>query len=337
MSVFVPRRRRSPSFSSGTSIAITVVASAAVLLATMWAIGLLDLSQLRSSPPPSTAGLVAVPTVAVKVPPYTRLTRDHLWDVRNARPAVVFLPPAAVTPEMLLKLQDVIGRVVSHEKLPGYVFTEADFLPKGTREGLVAGIPTGKRAMRIAADAVEGLHGLHLGDRFDLVATMPIDDSRGGGQSFNFAGPHGQQLALEARLSNWQKQATVRVMVENGVIVQPISLRGVPTYQSSIVDGGASRTRPVQEAVIAVDPEEVARLTEAMVVGAKITAVPRSGRPDDRVDSRTPNLRPVSPFADPSLNGGVGNGQAPEGAAAPYRLVETIMGQKRELTAVPRQ
>src|SRR5262249_56068241 len=252
-----------------------------------------------------------------------------------SRLTMVYLPPRAVTPEMLIKVADLIGRVVAHEKLPGYVFTEADFLPRGTREGVVGGIPAGKRAMRIAADKVDGLYGLHPGDRFDLLATLPIDASQGGAQTFNAAGVYGQQLGLEARLSNWQKQATVRVLVQNGVIVEPMAVRSMPVQGSA---EGVTRMRPVQDSVIAINPDEVARLTEAMAVEARITAVPRSGRPDDVVNSRTPDLRPVSPFAgsradavdaaDPSA----GPGQRDRA----FRMVETIMGQKRELTAVPR-
>jgi hypothetical protein len=266
------------------------------------------------------------------------VTRDHLWDPRNNRLTAVYLPPRAVTPEMLVKLSDLIGRVLDHEKLPGYVFTGADFLPKGTREGVVAGIPAGKRAIRISADKVEGLYGLHAGDRFDLLATMPINASGGGAQTFNFAGAYGQQLALEARLSNWQKQATVRVMVQNGVIVEPMTTRGVPMFQSSLTEGGVTRTRPVQEVVIAINPDEVARLTEAMAVEAKITTIPRSGRPDDVVDSKTPDLRPVSPFTGTGAGGfaGIDSDVADRQGAPAFRVVETIMGRKRELTAVPR-
>ena len=333
---YTQRRPGSPStFFAGPTIGLAVVLSAVVVFGTLWGFGLIDFSKLRSSEP-STAGLVPVPTAARRIPAYTRLTRDHFWDLKNNRITVVYLPPRAVTPEMLVKLSDVIGRVLDHEKTPGYVFTEADFLPKGTREGLVGGIPAGKRAVRLSADKVEGLYGLHVGDRFDLLATMPIDASRGGAQTFNLAGAYGQQLALQARLTNWQKQATVRVMVQNGVIVEPMTTRGVPMFQSSLTEGGVTRTRPVQEVVIAVNPDEVARLTEAVAVDAKITAVPRSGHPDDQVDSRTPDLRPVSPFTGP------GSGLAAAktdvvGEDTSFKVVETIMGQKRELTAVPRQ
>lgn len=319
---------------AGVPLAFIVTASAVVIFGMLWGFGLIDFSR---STEPSTEGQVVVPTPARRIPAYTRVTRDHLWDARNNRVSVIYLPPRAVTPEMILKLSDVIGRVLDHDKAPGYVFTEDDFLPKGTREGVVAGIPPGKRAFRIAADKVDGLYGLNAGDRFDLLATMPIDASRGGGpQAFNFAGPHGQQLALQARLTNWQKQATVRVMVQNGVIVQPLMTRGVPTFQASLTEGGATHMRPVQEVVIAINPDEVARLTEAFAVDAKITAIPRSGRPDDPVDSETPDLQPVSPFTAPGAGGFTAESNRANGKEAPFRMVETIMGQKRELTAVPR-
>jgi len=336
VSPFGPVRRRGPSaLVSGAPIALAVVASAVAILGLLWGFGLIDLSRFRSAEP-STAGLVAVPTAARRIPAYTRVTRDHLWDPKNSRLTVVYLPPRAVTPEMLGKVSDLLGRVLAHPKSPGYVFTDSDFLPKGTREGVVAGIPAGKRALRVSGDRVDGLYGLHPGDRFDLLATMPIDASRGGGgQTFNVGGVYGKQIGLEAQLSNWQKQATVRVMVQNGVIVEPMDVRAVPVAQASLVDGAVTRVRPVQEAVIAINPDEVARLTEALAVDAKITAVPRSGRPDDYINSTTPESQPVSPFAAPGssrVGADAHRGRPPSG----FTMVETIMGQKRELTAVPR-
>lgn len=308
---------------SAPAIAMTVVVSVIAAVALLAALGVIDLSRLRSNEP-STAGLIAVPTAAVQIPAHSRVRRDHLWDRANARISVVYLPPRAVTKEMLLNITQIIGRVLDSEKEPGYVFTDADFLPRGTREGLVAGIPTGKRAIRVAADRVEGLYGLNAGDRFDIVATMPIDAANGG-RSLNFAGPYSQEIALEAQLSNWDKQATVRVIVQNAVIVEPLLARGAPVAATS-AQNAAARARAVQEAVIAVNPNEVALLTEAMAVDARLSSIPRSGRPDDPISSRTPDLRPFSPF---SASGGANQTNA-------FSTVETIMGPKRTVTAVPK-
>jgi Flp pilus assembly protein CpaB len=324
---------------SGPLIAGTIALLFLVTLGALWAFGVVTIPTFFRPAQASTAGLVPVPIPARTIPAYTKVMRDHLWDPAQNQLTFVHLQPRAMTPEMLVNLNDILGRVLDHDKPAGYVFTETDFLPKGTREGLVGGIPPGKRAVRVPADKVEGLYGLRPGDRFDLVATLPIDAGRGGAaQAFNVGGVYGQQLALQARMSNWQKQATVHVMVQNGVIVEPMSTRQVPVFTNTLTQGGVTRMRPVQEAVVAVDPDEVAQLTEAMAVEAKISTVPRSGHPDDPIDSVTPDLRPTSPFAGPGS--GPGAAPAPGPAGQPpgsFAVVETFMGPKRELTTVPRQ
>ena len=219
--------------STGATIIVAIVVVVVIVF--------VGVPRLRSQEP-STAGLIAVPTAATAIPAHTRVKRDHLWDRANTRIAVVYLPPRAVTKEMLLNISDIIGRVLDGDKQPGYVFTEDDFLPRGTREGLVAGIPTGKRAIRISADRVDGIQGLNAGDRFDIVATLPIDAANGGGSTPNFAGPYSPELQLQAALSNWDKQATVRVIVQNASIVEPMMTRGLATIQGG--PGAAARTRP---------------------------------------------------------------------------------------------
>jgi Flp pilus assembly protein CpaB len=335
VSSYTPRRPGAPSTLTPPMIVLIAVASVVVILGALMALGVVDLSRFRNDAP-STAGLIAVPTPAGPIRAYTRVNRDHLWDRRNARLSVLYLPPRAVTPEMLVNIGDVLGRVLDHDKEPGYVFTESDFLPKGTREGIVAGIPAGKRAIRISADRVDGLYGLHAGDRFDILATMPID-AAGGGRSFNFAGPYSQEMALQAQLSNWDKQATVRVIVQSALIVEPMTARNVTTVQSSLTEGNTARARQVQETVIAIEPEEVALLTEAMAVNARLTTIPRSGRPDDPLDSKTPDLRPFSPFTT-SRSGEPGSldSRLAGDEEDNFRVVETISGQKRTLTAVPK-
>jgi Flp pilus assembly protein CpaB len=334
MSPVTPRRPGRFTSMTAPTMALVAILGVVAALGLVASLGLTDLFR-PPPPPPSNEGLVAVPTPAARIPAYTRVRRDHLWDARNGRLATLFLPPATVTQEMLVDVGDIIGRVLESDKEPGYVFTESDFLPRGTREGLVAGIPAGKRAIRVAADKVDGLYGLNPGDRFDILATLPIENT-GGARQFGLAGPYSQEMALQAQLSNWNKQATVRVIVQSAAIVEPMNTRAIPTFQSSLTEAGATRTRPVQEAVVAVEPDEVALLTEAMTVGATLTAIPRSGRPDDPPDSRTPDLYPVSPFVAPgSVEGGT-DARLPPGSGSSLTVVETIMGQKRTLTAVPR-
>lgn len=315
---------------------LAVVIVLTLVGAGLWYAGVIDLSGLRR-PTRSTAGLVAVPIPLRAIPAYTRITRDHLFDPQTQQVSVLYLPPASVTDVMLTRVGDIIGRVLDHDKGPGFVFTNADFLPRGTREGLVAGIPAGKRALRVDLEKVDGLIGLHIGDRFDLVATLPIDAGLNATRAFDVGGAFGAQLSLQARLQNWQKQATVQVLVQSGVLVEPVATRQVPVFSRTLTQGGITRMRPVQEAVIAVGPHEVAPLTEAMAVGATISTVPRSGRPDDPQDSLTPGLRPISPFTGTAATATAAPSASPAATPGAFTTVERITGSERALTAVPKR
>lgn len=171
MSLQTGVRRRRGSFLSPLLIVFVVVVGVGLALAGFWAIGAVNLERLGFGP--SHAGMVAIPTPAREIPPYAKVTREYLLD-QQGNLSLMYLPPDAVTPQMYNQLGDILGRVTKKAKPPGYVFTEADFLPKGSRPGIVAAVAPGRRAMRIEADQVKGLYGLNIGDRFDLVATIPI-------------------------------------------------------------------------------------------------------------------------------------------------------------------
>ncbi|MDZ4800023.1 MAG: hypothetical protein SGI92_17855 [Bryobacteraceae bacterium] len=297
-----------------------------VALGALWGTGILrpETFGWGEKKAPSRAGLIPVPTSAGPIPAYTKLTRDHLWNPKVGEFAMIYLPPASVSPEMIQDLGKIVGRVMDHDKPAGYVFTEADFLPKGTRPGLVAGIPPGKRAIRVDSEKVYGLQGLQRGDRFDLVSTIALDSKGGNSAGGLGGGIYAQQMELQAKLNNWQKQATVSVVVLNGVVVDPVGTRVIPTTSNSLTQGSVTRTKPVQEVVIAIDPSEVARLTEAMAVDARIVCVPRSGRPEEEPSIAPAPSRPRSPYAG-------------EGGQGPMTTIETINGTKRDLVATPGQ
>src|SRR5207249_3734084 len=84
----------------------------------------------------------------------------HLANPETRQLNVMWMPKELVPPGVLVNLADVLGRVLDHDKPAGYVFTEEDFMPKGTRAGLVAGIPPGKRSMTIEAVKLDGIFGL---------------------------------------------------------------------------------------------------------------------------------------------------------------------------------
>lgn len=274
-------------------------------------------SDEEEPPPPGTIAVVLNPT---QQEAYKTMRLEDLLNPNSQKLSTIYLDPNRLPEGVMMSAADIVGRVLARPKPPGFVFTERDFLPRGTRPGVAAGVPPGKRAMRVAVTNVIGLENLNVGDRFDLVATLALSEDAL--RSGSLAGVNTQDLAaLDPRFANWAKQATVDVVVQNGTLVSPVETRAIPVTANSLTQGTITRTRPVQEVVIAVAPEEVARLTQAIAVGASVQAVIRSGHPDDPEDSITPNFVPTSPLG----AGSAGNG---------YSLMETITGNERRYVAV---
>ncbi|MFG0320582.1 MAG: hypothetical protein ACF8XB_25140 [Planctomycetota bacterium JB042] len=267
------------------------------------------------------SGTLAVPISGRTISAYDKVVREDLIHPGTGTIATYPMRKDAIPENVLTDMKDVLGRVLAKDKPAGYVFTESDFLEKGTRPGVTAGIPAGKRAFRLDVSRINGLFGLARGDRFDLVSTQPIDGKPAETQLKRFGGAYGPALALDASFRNLTKRATVDVLVQNGVVVEPVDIRAEPVRSTSLTRGTVTRTRSVQEIVIAIDPSEIAPLTEALALDAEVTAWARSGRPDDPADSVTPSLEPTSPFDGP--------------AGAGMKLVETIGGSARQIVPVP--
>ena len=262
------------------------------------------------------------------IPAYSKIKRDDLWNPAKNTWAHSDVSEDLVEQRgILFDAKEIVGRVLAHDKAPGYAFTEKDFLPKGTRPGLSAGIPAGKRALRIDVEKVHGIVGLQPGDRFDMVSALAVDQSKTAGLlADSYGGVFTEQLKRQAQMNNLP-QARVRVLVQNGIVVTPLQTRGVPTTNTSLTRGTSVRTLPVQEMVIALDPEEVAPFLEALSVEANITCLARSGRPDDPLDSVTPSSEPT-----PLLFGPGGLGRDSGGGMS---IIESIDDTKREFVPVP--
>ena len=244
----------------------------------------------RSTPP----GTVAIPVAGISISTYTRVRLEHLVDPRSGDLRAIYLPEGSVLPETFADVRQIVGRVLAVDKRPGQVFAASDFFPEGTREGIVAGIPSGKRALRIDARKVGGIVGLGRGDRFDLIATLDLSKGARGGIEVKRGA-----AGVVGRLGS---AVQARTIVHGGAVVQPLQTRVVPGQLSQVLE----------EMVIAVDPAEVALLTEALHTGARIDCVPLSGRPASQE----------------------ANSQAVEGAGDALRMVETIAGGQRRVIAV---
>jgi hypothetical protein len=267
-----PYKRRS--FLSNMAMPALVLGGGALVV-----FGLLKLrGETPPGPPP---GSVPILMNARFLPAFTKLTLEDLTDPRTGAVGrryadKKFVDLAVVASNQLLpKVEMVLGRVLRHDMQPGYNFFENDLYPQGTTPGRSAGIPIGKVGILVAADKIAGLFGLNTNDHFDVSATTPVDP-----KVFDSAlGPQAPMLRIA---TGGAKTASVKIIVQDGVVVMPVHTRLAPMQTTGLMNGQRTTTRPVQEIFIAVAPDEVAPLDEAIAVNAELQAIIHSSRPDNR-------------------------------------------------------
>ncbi len=302
---YVTQRRSAwgPTLVAGGIILVGLVLGALLLHST----GTLKLPFLSSEEPKKptmdTTGKVAIPVSVRQIRAYERVGRSHILNPSNRQIAVVWMLPENVPDSVVRGAKEILGRVMRRDKQPGEVFHAREFYPEGTRAGPTAGVPPGKRAMRLKASEVPGLHGLRQGDRFDIVMTyeVEIEEPRTPRPSpgVRVDGPYAPlvkdtnlQPRQEPRIK--RRRAEVRVVVKDGILVQPVGERREIEQKRSLLRGTTTSAKPVEETVIAVDPNEVASLNEARAIGAQLQVAMRSGQtmedgtPGD--DGEIPNI-----------------------------------------------
>ncbi len=280
-------------------------------------------------------GKVRVPVSGRVIPAYTKIGRDEVWSSTRQDWAFTDVDESLVeSAGILVSVADIVGRVSARDKRPGYVFTEADLMPKGTRPGFSAGIPPGKRALRVEVDRVGGIIGLQPGDRFDIVSSISIENPRNT-TNFNWSGPYTGAMQ-PAAMGTYQKKARVRALVQNGVVVTPLQTRQVPLTSSSLTSGPTTRNITVQEMVIAMDPHEVAPFMEAISIDADLQCLARSGHPDDPLESLTPSSEPVDLGWQGLMSGMRPGPMGPNtGSPGEMSIIESIDEGGRVLVPVP--
>ena len=283
-----------------------------------------------SEPGPVAPGKVRVLVSARQIPAYVKVSRDDLFNQTRGQFTTLDVDESLVESKGILHdARDIVGRVMARPKAPGYAFTEEDFFPEGTRPGVSAGVPAGKRALRIEVDKVRGIIGLQPGDRFDMVAAIPQPTTSKPPVQPGLDGVYAELVKSQASQPQPQ-QTRVAVLIQNGVVVTPLETRLVPITSASLTRGSTTGVVPVQEMVIALAPEEVVEFMEAISNEAELTCLARSGHPDDPVDSITPSKE-----IDTSSQGAMVLPGGPLGTDRPIVVVETISGGERKLVPVP--
>lgn len=225
-------------------------------------------------------GMVLVPISVARIPAYTRIDAEHVFDTEKGQFSTIALPEDTL-PETIFTIDDYLagelrGRVLKRDKPKGKAFTESDFLPKGAREGITAGIPPGKRGMVLPVSDVEGLMDLRRGDHFDIVGTWEPKTRRATPPTITALAAGSQPTP-----SPEQPRPGVDILVTDGQIISPVSIRAAPTSATGLFQGQRLSATPIEEVRIAVTPEEAVRIAAALQTGAKLRCLIRSGHPDD--------------------------------------------------------
>jgi Flp pilus assembly protein CpaB len=247
--------------------------AAAGAVGTLWAFGKIDPKSWFASRDQLPPGYVRIMASGSRIPAYTKITRDHLLDQKTGQWAYVPVREEAIPKEAILSPNDVMGRVLNHEKPANYVFTERDFFPKGTRAGLAGAIPAGKVSLTLERTKIQGIAGLQPEDRIDLTAAIPVENPKGSGNL-------GKGIAQQTQIAAMEKLARIRVLAHNAVLIE-FTQHDKSVTSHSISQGVQQRKIPVEEVVIAIDPGEVAPIQEALSTDVAISCVVRSGQPGD--------------------------------------------------------
>ena len=273
-----PNTRRQPLWRTVLLVLGAIIIGGGGTVAALAGLKVIDPAKLAfwKSKPVIPAGWIGIPLSARSIPAYTEVTRDDVMNRKTAELELKWVSPNSVPKGIITDLSKILGRVTAHEKPAVYFFKESDFLPQGTSPGVAGGTPPGKRAITLDAAKLKGVHELKEGDHVDLLASVAVDMP---GTGHTNSGRSGTNVVAAPDALLLPKRGFVRALVEDGVVVAPVKVRSVPTSVSSLTQGATTRNTPVQEIVLAVAPEEVAPLAEAMDLKYEITCVARSGRP----------------------------------------------------------
>jgi hypothetical protein len=208
---------------------------------------------------PAHAGLKPYPRAARAIPAFTAVRWEHLIDPKTQKPHVVWLDPKDAGERGLLDTKQVLGRVLRDDRVAGYAFTEKDFLPAGSQDSWTSAIPAGMSGLTVTAAQVPGLRGLKRWDKFRLVAAADVSASAPTPRGVNVPADLQRQTAENVAFS-----APTRVLVENGVVINPMP---------------EGRTSTRDEVAVAVPNAQYDELLSALARNAEITCLAQSGNP----------------------------------------------------------
>jgi hypothetical protein len=222
--------------------------------------------------------MVKVPRSQRVIAALTKITREDVLNLELGDDMYFWMERSTVesNPHWVLDPNEIVGRVMSHNKAPDMVFKKSDFLPEGSRPGLSGGVPEHKQGFFVESSKIPGLALLKMGDTFDLLAGLPEEAQQQPEAEYGLLAG-----GVKVRGGKPIPVSGVRLLVQDAQMVAVTRGRDMTTQGVMDLPEPSSRNRTVDgttQITIAIDPQEVVPLTQALAAGRVIHCVARSGR-----------------------------------------------------------
>ncbi len=250
--------------------------------------------------PVAPPGKVAAPVAPRALPGFEALTKESLINLETRREAWRVLDAQTVAAEHVITDPDLlVGRVLNREKRQGEAFVEADLLPAWVKPGLAARVPSGKRAVVV---------GLFEQETEEKVERALYSETKTKTERRRASIEGLEQVTEGAHIDLLVSRP---VQYGSNIVVHAVgTARANRFHVASIIRDGILAYRTPTDAVLAVDPEEVVPLQEALASHAGVRAVLYS--------AQSPDTK-----SEPPLAGSDGTERA--------STIEMMTGTKREM------
>jgi len=225
--------------------------------------------------------LTPVVLSSVGLQPGQRIAAPAIWNPVRQEFHYKLLDRAHVQKSNLIgEPSDVLGRVLARPKPANQAFIEADFLPKGSPEGLLGLVPEGMRSVTIDPSKVQGLGILGFKDRFDLIMTEAVDPGIGAAARQALDSRRHVSAADRMRLSAIRKGSRQELLARGAMVIRQAESRSTK-----------------KEIVLAIHSGDVEGTLAALAAGSDLYCVSGSGAQEDvPAQSEAKPEDPVEPY-----------------------------------------
>jgi hypothetical protein len=246
-------------------IALLAVVGGIAIVASLAAAGVVTLpfmqkSTLAADKSSDHKGQIPIPIAARSVAVFNALQREDLFDPQTRTVKISWVEPeTAKKMGFITQYPELLGRVLNHDKSPGYAFTEADFYPKGAQPTPANAVEPNMRGLYVDPNKIDGLAALKRGDHFDLMAVKPGVSGASDHANTSYGSASIARSESDKRVWN----TSSRALVQAGKVIMALPA------------ASAGKPKAGDQMYIQVSPDEFVDLQDALTLGARISCATR--------------------------------------------------------------